>query len=178
MKNTALLLLTAVTVAMFGVTAAWASSSPAEDATEAVVTHGTEVPFPFGTEIPFPWSSIEGTWEVRDRELDAYFSFRVQRDEEGTKILKVTHIDKVTRRTFGEGAGFVNEDQKVVRAVMRASDFNYMILVRVFRDTKAVTQARTATVLTIRYFGEGNPNEFREQHYILRKISKQPIGIR
>ncbi|MCM2280492.1 MAG: hypothetical protein NDI61_01450 [Bdellovibrionaceae bacterium] len=141
-----------------------------------VVTQGTEVPFPFGTEIPFPWSSIEGTWEVRDREVDAYFSFQVQRNESGKKVLKVTHIDKMTRKVFGEGAGFANEDQKIVRAVMRAHDFNYLIFVRVFRDTKA--QTRTATVLTIRYLTNVGSSEIREQHYILRKVSKQPLKAR
>lgn len=145
---------------------------------QAVSTQGTEVPFPFGTEIPFPWAAIEGTWEVRGREIDAYFSFQVQRDDVGAKVLKVTHIDKMTRRVFGEGAGFANPEQKIVRAVMRSDDFNYLIFVRVFRDTKAKTEARTATVLTIRYFGGVGTSDIREQHYILRRVSKQPMIFR
>ncbi len=166
MKKIGLLCLLAVIVSGRPALASSAWSSPIG----GVVAHGAEVPFPFGTEIPFPWSSIEGMWEVRDREVDAYFSFQVQDDGTGAKVLKVVHIDRLGRRVFGEGAGFTNPEQKIVRAVMRAANFNYLIFVRVFRDAGSKASAHTTTVLTFRYFGEAGESDSREKHYVLRRV--------
>ncbi len=140
-------------------------------------TWGGEVPFPFGTEIPFPWRSMQGIWATQNHAMDALFSFQVQLDDSGVKVLRVIHLDRATRRVVGQGAGFANSEQKVVRAVMRAMDgTSYLIFVRVFKDlNKKSAASHNSTVLTFRSL---TLPDKEDQHMLLRKVSAKPYGVR
>lgn len=168
-------------MAIFGIGLLWTTPATADINSDIQfdegIVWGGEVPFPFGTEIPFPWRSMQGIWATQSREVDALFSFQVQLDDRGVKVLSVIHLDRVTRRVIGQGAGFANSEQKVVRAVMRATDgTNYLIFVRVFKDLyKKSALSRNSTVLTFRSLTRP---EQEDQHMLLRKVSTKPFVVR
>jgi hypothetical protein len=139
---------------------------------------GGEVPFPFGSEVPFPWRSIEGTYFASSDDYEAYFSLEVMY-EDNEPALKVKHYENREGRLFGEGGGFAQSDNRIVRAAMHGRNgLNYMVFLRSFGRIEI--DGRTidhAMVLTIRSFGPRVPNS-REWHFLLRKVSSQPVNYR
>ncbi len=136
-----------------------------------------EVPFPFGDEVPFPWASIEGTYYAESKEYDAYFSFEVAY-EGNEPYLRVFHHESRNGKLFGEGGGFTQTDNRIVRAAMRSkSGLSYMVFIRAFNDVEVDGQRlREATVLTIRSFGTTQPR--KDWHFLLRKVSTKPVYYR
>jgi hypothetical protein len=139
---------------------------------------GGEVPFPFGSEVPFPWRSIEGTYFAASDDYEAYFSLEVMY-EGNEPALKVKHYENRSGRIFGEGGGFAQSDDRIVRAAMRGRNgLNYMVFLRSFgrleMDGRVIDNAM---VLTIRSFGPRVAGS-REWHFLLRKVSSQPVNYR
>jgi hypothetical protein len=132
---------------------------------------GPEVPFPLGTEIPFPWDTIQGVWHAKDVNFDTLFSFRVKGDAHGDSyILQVTQIDPESGMILGEGAGFGDNEERIVRAGMTTNDgYKYMVFLRAYNPDKNSNQV--ATVLTIREIDSCD-----EFHFILEKLSNEPMA--
>ncbi len=139
---------------------------------------GGEVPFPFGSEVPFPWRSIEGTYFASSDDYEAYFSLEVV-NESNEPALKIKHYENREGRLFGEGGGFAQNDDRIVRAAMRGRNgLNYMVFLRSFGSIEF--NGRTidhAMVLTIRSFGP-RVSGSREWHFLLRKVSPRPVNYR
>jgi len=140
---------------------------------------GGEVPLPMGKMIVFPWENMSGTWMIQNEATNVFFSFQVQRAVGGGRLLRVTQLDRNTRTILAQGVGIADQEGKVVRAVMKGLAGNFMVFVRVFRDDDPrLTRPRQVTVISIRGFnGEGEPAG-NESHFILRKVSANPITLR
>jgi hypothetical protein len=139
-------------------------------ASGSITVRGPEVPFPLSSELPFPWGNIEGTWELHGKGIDALFSFEVQSDCAGRKVLRVLHLDPDNRAVIAEGTGIGVDDKKIVRAAMGGKYGNYMLFIGAFKNPKPAGP-ETVTVLTIRSFtGVGNT----DLQAIVRKVSNEP----
>ena len=143
----------------------------------AIDGEGGEVPFPFGNEAKFPWETIEGTYHAQSEDYEAYFSFQVEQGNNGQPFLKVLHYENRYGTLFGEGGGFTQTDNRIVRAAMRGRNgLSYMVFVRSFNDVEINgNHIRKATVLTIRSFGD---SERKDWHFLLKKVSSRPLYAR
>jgi hypothetical protein len=143
------------------------TSSVAEEVASESLYGGPEVPFPLDAQLPFPWGTIAGTWEARGPGIDALFSFEVQADRNGRKILRVLHLEPATGKILAEGIGIGLDERNIVRAAMRGGCGAYMLYIGAFKNPKA-TQPKTVTVLTIRSF---SGVEERDIQVIVRRVS-------
>jgi hypothetical protein len=133
-------------------------------------SHGHDVPFPLSDEIPFPWNSIEGTWRAEDSNLGVSFSFAVETSSEGYKVLRVQMVNLAKNRVIAQGAGFVDQGERAVSAVIKGLGHTYIVKVRAFKDD----QGQQMTVLTIRPLVPGSTPAAEEDEYLLKKVSRVP----
>ncbi len=96
-----------------------------------VVVHdqyGHEVPFPKSALIPFPWEKIEGFWEATIDEMEGVFGFTIDTSD-ARRSLKVIYMNQARTQVLAQGVGYLSEDQKVIRAVIKGQKFNYVLSV-------------------------------------------------
>ncbi len=90
--------------------------------------YGHEVPFPKSALIPFPWEKIEGIWQATVDKMEGYFAFSIDRSST-QRALKVIYWNEARTQVIAEGIGYLSEDAKVIRAVMKGPEFNYLLSV-------------------------------------------------
>lgn len=166
MKSTLTLL--AVLVGMALGMSTWPTTSYASS---KIVLAGPEVPFPLSDRIYFPWSMIDGTWEAMDKDMYAHYIFKVQSDCNGQKILRVLHMDPATGEVVAEGFGIADQSERIVRAIMRANGYSYVLHMSAYRNTKSAKLPKTAMVLSVLPLSD---EPMAETHYILRKLVNNP----
>lgn len=126
-------------------------------------------PFPLSALLPFPWASIDGIWTMKLPDgTSLYFSFGVQSDCNGRKILKVSTFDRTTYRLTGEGTGLALTNDMMVRAAMTTPSMQYMLYIRQYKQPVGKGQSKQVTVVTVRPF---NGNESNDIHMVARKVS-------
>ena len=126
-------------------------------------------PFPLSALLPFPWASIDGIWTMKLPDgTSLYFSFEVQSDCNGRKILKVNTFDRTTYRLTGDGTGLALANDTMVRAAITTPSTQYMLYIRQFKQVVGKGQSRQVTVVTVRPF---NGNETDDIHMVARKVS-------
>lgn len=126
-------------------------------------------PFPLSALVPFPWGTIEGIWMMKLPDgTSLHFSFEVQSDCDGRKVVRVLGFEQKSLRVVAEGVGLGFANDMMVRAAMTSATSQYMVYIRQFRVPAGKASGRVSTVVTIRPFGGDVGNDV---HMIARKAS-------
>lgn len=97
-------------------------------------------PWPFGLEQPFPWNGIQGVWGVEMDGAYKYFVFRVIRNGNSERFVRVDEYDGNTCTLLSIGNGV--EMDRVLNAGMISCEGRYLMQVRAFRESD-VNKMRT-----------------------------------
>ena len=140
-----------------------------EDEVVVYDQYGHEVPFPKIALMPFPWHSIEGFWVATVGEIEGLFSFSVDRTDSFNKTLNVIYWNKYRTAILGQGRGHLEEDQKVIRAVMTGPNFNYVFKLGAYNVHPTGTPKAELVTSLLPIHAEVQPR--RHSHFIIRKLN-------
>jgi hypothetical protein len=134
------------------------------------------VPWPWGTECVFPWDKVDGEWKVKGKYGQQYdrdtLVFETAEDvKAGIKLLYIYHYND-HGQVIGQGTGFGDRDNKVIKAIMTNSNgrgFGYQIMVRTYSRIEGASCRMGKLSMAATFCPPRGKKCLENQNYLLMK---------